>query len=129
MERSALQRSQVWQQPAVLSSHAAGTRDPTLGKMTIYSHLMVMARSKPKSVRIADLKARLSAYLRRVRSGETITVLDRDTPIARLVPLAGEAPLAVRPARGRLHDIRLPPPLALERDVVELLLEERQGER
>jgi len=108
---------------------AGGAHAARLGKMTIYSHLMVMTKSKAKGVRVADLKARLSAYLRRVRAGETITVLDRDTPIARLVPLGSESPLTVRPAHGRLHDMRLPPPLALERDVAELLLEERQGER
>jgi antitoxin (DNA-binding transcriptional repressor) of toxin-antitoxin stability system len=34
-------------------------------------------------VRIADLKARLSEHLRYVRNGEKMTVLDRDTPIAR----------------------------------------------
>ena len=35
-----------------------------------------------KQVRIAELKARLSEYLRAVRRGETIAVLDRETPIA-----------------------------------------------
>ncbi len=38
-------------------------------------------------VRIADLKSHLSEYLCKVRSGRTITVLDRDTPIARIQPL------------------------------------------
>lgn len=90
---------------------------------------MVMTRSTAKGVRIAELKARLSAYLRKVRAGQTITVLDRDVPIAHLVPLTTEVSLSVRPSRGRLHDIRMPPPLALERDIVELLLEERQAER
>jgi len=88
-----------------------------------------MKKTKPRNVRVAELKARLSAYLRKVRDGETITVLDRDTPIARLVPLGTGAPLSVRPARGRLHEVRLPPPLALQWDVVDLLAEERQGER
>jgi len=32
-----------------------------------------------KQVRIAELKARLSEYLRAVRRGETIAVLDRET--------------------------------------------------
>ena len=100
-----------------------------LGKMTINSHLMVMKKPAVRSVRVAELKARLSAYLRKVRDGETITVLDRDTPVARLVPLGSGAPLSVRAAHGRLHDVRLPPPLALEADVLELLLEERQVER
>ena len=37
-------------------------------------------------VTISELKNGLSAYLRRVRSGETVLVLDRKTPVARLVP-------------------------------------------
>lgn len=35
---------------------------------------------------ISELKNGLSAYLRRVRSGETVLVLDRKAPVARLVP-------------------------------------------
>lgn len=83
-------------------------------------------------VRIADLKSRLSEHLRRVRRGASITVLDRDTPVARLVPFDDGSPLVVRrPLAGapRLRDVPRPPPLAIERDVVELLLEERQGDR
>jgi len=59
-------------------------------------------------------------------------VLDRDTPVARLVPYEGGSPLVIRrPLAGApsLRDVALPPPLGIERDVVELLLEERQGER
>jgi prevent-host-death family protein len=44
------------------------------------------------TVKIADLKNNLSRHLARVRQGREITVLDRDTPVARLVPfVAGEA--------------------------------------
>jgi prevent-host-death family protein len=39
-----------------------------------------------KNVRIADLKNNLSRHLERVRRGGQITVLDRDTPIARILP-------------------------------------------
>jgi prevent-host-death family protein len=83
------------------------------------------------AVRIADLKARLSAHLRRVRRGESITVLDRETPIARIVPLDTDSLTVRRPAARApaVHRVALPPPLDLERDVVALLLEERQGER
>src|SRR5688572_26861241 len=38
------------------------------------------------NVKIAELKNHLSAYLRRVRRGESILVLDRDRVIARLEP-------------------------------------------
>jgi hypothetical protein len=39
-----------------------------------------------RKVGIADLKAHLSQHLRKVRGGRTLTILDRDTPIARIVP-------------------------------------------
>ena len=38
------------------------------------------------NVKIADLKNNLSRHLGRVRHGGEITVIDRDTPIARIVP-------------------------------------------
>jgi hypothetical protein len=38
------------------------------------------------SVRIADLKSRISEHLRKVRAGWSMTIFDRDTPIARIVP-------------------------------------------
>ena len=85
-----------------------------------------------KEVRIAELKARLSEYLRAVRRGETIAVLDRETPIARIVPVQGPLTLQVRmPAPGtpQPNEVRLPKPTTLKMDVVSLLLEERQGHR
>ena len=36
---------------------------------------------------ISEVKNGLSAYLRRVRSGESVLILDRKTPVARIVPL------------------------------------------
>ncbi|MGE5815330.1 MAG: type II toxin-antitoxin system Phd/YefM family antitoxin [Acidobacteriota bacterium] len=85
-----------------------------------------------KQVRIAELKARLSEYLRVVRGGETISVLDRDTPVAQIVPVREGAALRVRkPARGSPPPGRvpLPKPLKLSTDIVQLLLEERQPHR
>ena len=38
---------------------------------------------------ISELGNGLSAYLLRVRSGESVLVLDRDVPIARLIPVEG----------------------------------------
>lgn len=40
---------------------------------------------------ISQLKARLSAYLKKVRAGQTILILDRDEPIARLERVGGPA--------------------------------------
>ena len=85
-----------------------------------------------KQVRIADLKARLSEYLRAVRGGESIAVLDRDTPVAQLIPVRGPRALRVRkPAPGSLppHRVKVPKRARLNVDIVQLLLEERQGHR
>lgn len=96
--------------------------------MTICDYHQVM-----KTVGIAELKARLSAHLREVRRGRSLVVLDRDTPIARLVPFTADpGSLVVRRRLGRsssLQRVPLPPPLRIGLDVVDILLEERQGER
>jgi prevent-host-death family protein len=42
-----------------------------------------------RSVNIAELKNRLSAYLQHVRAGEEIVIRDRNLPVAKLVPLSG----------------------------------------
>ena len=85
-----------------------------------------------KRVRIAELKSRLSEYLRAVRRGDTITVLDRETPIAEIVPIREGPALRLRkPAPGTPapNRVPLPKPMTLKVDVVKLLLEERQGDR
>jgi prevent-host-death family protein len=95
--------------------------------MTIYSYHMVM-----RQVRIAELKARLSEYLRAVRRGETIAVLDRETPVAQIVPVRAASALRIRkpaPDAPPLNRVPVPKPTKHSIDVVELLLEERQGQR
>jgi prevent-host-death family protein len=85
-----------------------------------------------KQVRIAELKSHLSKYLRAVRAGQTITVLDRETPVARIVPVRERATLKIRkPAPGTLplNRVPLPKPLKIRIDVVDLLLEERESHR
>jgi prevent-host-death family protein len=80
---------------------------------------------------VAELKARLSEYLRSVRRGETVTILDRETPIAKIVPIHAAGLRTRKPAQDAPapNHVPLPPPLKLHIDVVELLLEERQGQR
>jgi len=82
---------------------------------------------------VAELKAKLSEYLRRVRRGHPVTVLDRDTPIARIVPYAAEATgLTIRrptPGAGKPSEVRLPSRLKTDVDIVALLMEERQPDR
>jgi len=46
-----------------------------------------------KSVKIAELKNRLSHYLRRVQRGESILVCDRDRVIARIERVGAHAPV------------------------------------
>lgn len=85
-----------------------------------------------KQVRIAELKARLSSYLQAVRSGETVTVLDRDTPIAEIVPIRKTVSLRVRkpaPDAPAPNRVKLPGPSGLPGDIVDYLLEERQRDR
>jgi len=77
------------------------------------------------NVRIADLKARLSEHLRSVRNGGTLTVFDRDTPVARIVPFA-PAPLEIRKAKRRLHDLKLPRKPATRTDSLALLVDDRR---
>ena len=76
-------------------------------------------------VGIADLKAHLSQHLRKVRGGRTITVVDRDTPIAQIVPYDPAAALEVRRASRKPAELRLPPRLAKATDSLSLLLRDR----
>jgi prevent-host-death family protein len=95
-----------------------------LTKMVISDYHVTM-----KVLGVAEFKAKLSEYLRSVRRGHELTIYDRDQPIARVVPYAPSSPLAVRePAvhYTTLGAVPLPPPLALDVDVVELLLDDRR---
>jgi antitoxin (DNA-binding transcriptional repressor) of toxin-antitoxin stability system len=66
-----------------------------------------------------------------VRRGDTVTILDRETPVARIVPVQGAGLHVRKPAPGAPppNRVKLPPPANLPIDVLELLLEERQGQR
>jgi prevent-host-death family protein len=88
--------------------------------LTSYDYNMVMT-----TVRIAELKARLSEHLRSVRKGRTLTVLDRDTPVARIIPYAPE-PIEIRRATRRPRDLKLPPPPASTTDSLAVLLDDRR---
>lgn len=90
---------------------------------------------------ISQLKNNLSAYLKRVRSGESILVCDRDEPIARLDRVTGAQSADAR-INGLARQGLLRPaqrPLSLEtlrrpvpkpgRSVVEALIEERREGR
>jgi antitoxin (DNA-binding transcriptional repressor) of toxin-antitoxin stability system len=78
-----------------------------------------------KDVGIADLKAHLSEHLRSVRNGSTLTVLDRDTPIARIVPYSAP-PLEIRKANRRPRDVKRPSKPAKRTDSVAILVDDRR---
>jgi antitoxin (DNA-binding transcriptional repressor) of toxin-antitoxin stability system len=85
-----------------------------------------------KQVGVAELKSRLSEFLRIVQGGESIAVHDRSRAIAHIVPIRERPGLRVRkPAIGspKPNKVPLPKPVARKTDVVELLLEERQNHR
>jgi prevent-host-death family protein len=85
-----------------------------------------------KAVNIADLKSHLSRHLRAVRSGHPLTVMDRKTAVARLVPYESGDDLVIAmpeqdaPPVGR---VALPSRIRVAADVVEVLLAERQNHR
>ena len=82
------------------------------------------------TVTVAELKARLSYYLREVREGRSFTVLSRDIPVATLGPCDpfGSDDLEIiepteDPALWGVVDL---PPLELSGDIVDYLLEVRE---
>ena len=84
-----------------------------------------------REVGIAELKAHLSAHLKAVRRGQTLTVVDRDTPVARIVPYREDAAarLRIREPVRPLHSSPRLPPLSAPLDSLAALLEERRDRR
>lgn len=93
--------------------------------------------------KISELKNRLSYYLKRVQQGEVVEVIDRDIPVARIVPIqpAPEGQDAwierlrrsglVRggPMRGVKEILQQKPPGKKSAGVLAALLEERRTGR
>jgi prevent-host-death family protein len=93
-----------------------------------------------RQAKIANLKNNLSRYLDHVRRGGSVTVLDRDRPVARLVPLPHEGArgasdrlarlerqgLIRRGIGGRSTGLRTRKPTRLPGGVLRGLLEERE---
>lgn len=88
---------------------------------------------------ISEAKNRLSALLDRVRAGETVVIVDRGRPVARLEPIVSanedatgrisrlERAGILRPGTGSRTVIPKPPPA--NASIVAALLEERRGSR
>ena len=90
---------------------------------------------------ISELRKHLSAYIRKVRAGESVLILDRNRPVARLVGVAGQDPADDRLARleseGLLRRAQGPipkelldePPPKPGKSVLEALIEGRRLDR
>lgn len=90
---------------------------------------------------ISQLKDQLSAYLKKVRAGHVVLVLDRDQPIARIERVdpeaAGDERLLRLERAGLVRRATAPLPLAVlrrpvpkaRRSVTQALLEERREGR
>jgi prevent-host-death family protein len=76
-------------------------------------------------VGVADLKAHLSQHLRSVRGGRTITVVDRETPVAQIVPYEIEGALEIRRATRKAGELRRPAPPRKATDSLAVLLRDR----
>ena len=59
--------------------------------------------------KISELKARLSAHIEYVKQGEEVLILDRNTPVARLVPAGLSEDQSDREARLIAKGILIPP--------------------
>ena len=86
------------------------------------------------TVSISDLKANLSRYIREVRRGGEVQVLDRGTPVARLTPPVASGDTLresliktglLRPGKGRADAILNESPLELPTSLSAALMEER----
>jgi prevent-host-death family protein len=91
---------------------------------------------------ISEAKAKLSALLERVKAGEEVTITDRGTPVARIVPVPAtdvnwderlerlaRAGVIRRPKRKLDVEAFLARPLVKSREsVLEALLEERRDD-
>lgn len=91
---------------------------------------------------VAQLKARLSEYLRQVKGGRELLVTERGVPVARIVPLESAERRAtrrlrllrsgaIRAGRGRVRKELLTPPTGenVGRHVLDALLSERASDR
>jgi prevent-host-death family protein len=59
-----------------------------------------------RSVKIAELKDRLSEHLRAVEQGAEVVVTDRNRPIARIIPVVASLRLELVPPKVEFATIR-----------------------
>lgn len=87
------------------------------------------------TIGLRELKSHLSAYVRRVKAGDTVVITDRGKPVGRLVPMEGSRDETLRRLEGagvlswsgrKLRPLgKRPPRVRGNRTISDLLLEDR----
>ena len=91
-----------------------------------------MAPHRTRELGVRELRNGLNRHVERVSSGEEIVVTKRGKPVARLIPVEREDPLAELRRRGIVSDPSLPagrrrvPRLKAKAPVSELIKEQRR---
>jgi antitoxin (DNA-binding transcriptional repressor) of toxin-antitoxin stability system len=83
---------------------------------TYYGHV--------RTINISQLKAHISEQLRAVRKGQRLVILDRDIPVAQLVPYQQPAP-ALAPRAPKRAIVLRKLGIAVKTDPLEALMAER----
>ena len=90
--------------------------------MTYISHM--------ETISISNLKAHLSATIKKVRAGNKVIVIDRDVPVAEISPYPRtKRGITIRPALKKKMSLPLRLNARLEFDPAEYLLEDRRRTR
>jgi len=77
-----------------------------------------------RTINISQLKAHISEQLRAVRKGQRLVILDRDIPVAQLVPYQQPAP-ALAPHAPKRAIVLRKLGIAVKTDPLEMLMAER----
>lgn len=81
-----------------------------------------------QEITVSQLKAHLSAEIKKLKKNGGVQIVQRDVPVARLIPIADHTPLTFQNKTNKSFKL-LKPVVELESDPVALLLEDRKKDR
>lgn len=81
-----------------------------------------------QEITVSQLKAHLSAEIKKLKKNGGVQIVQRDVAVARLLPIAENAPLTFQRKASKSFKL-LKPVVELRSDPVALLLEDRQKDR
>lgn len=81
-----------------------------------------------QTITISKLKTHLSAEIKKLKKNGGVEIVQRDVPVARLVPIEAKATLKFY-SRAKAPFRFLKPVIEVDFDPVDLLLEDRRKER